>query len=144
MLIGEYTHTIDSKKRVSLPTKFRSVMGKKIIMTKGTDNCVYVYPMSEWKKVSAKLSSLLMGPTDQRKFKRLMTTGAAEISVDSIGRVLIPDFLKIFAKLKTRVVFTGVGDHIEVWDEKAWKIYKEKIENQADVLAEKLGEVGAI
>jgi len=100
--------------------------------------------MSEWKKVSAKLSSLLMGPTDQRKFKRLMTTGAAEISVDSIGRVLIPDFLKIFAKLKTRVVFTGVGDHIEVWDEKAWKIYKEKIENQADVLAEKLGEVGAI
>jgi len=144
MLIGEYTHTIDSKKRVSLPTKFRSVMGKKIIMTKGTDNCVYVYPMSEWKKLSGKLSNLLMGPTDQRKFKRLMTTGAAEISVDSIGRVLIPDFLKIFAKLKTRVVFTGVGDHIEVWDEKAWKIYKEKIENQADVLAEKLGELGAI
>ena len=144
MLIGEYTHTIDLKKRVSLPTKFRGVMGKKMIMTKGFDNCIYVYTMAEWKKMSGKLSGLLMGLADQRKFKRLMTTGAAEISLDSIGRVLIPDFLKVYAKLKTRVVFTGVGDHLEVWDEKAWKIYKEKIENQADVLAEKLGESGAI
>ncbi len=144
MLIGEYIHTIDIKKRVSLPTKFRAFMGKKMIMTKGSDNCVYVYTMAEWKKMSEKLSKLLMGPADQRKFKRLMTTGAAEISVDSIGRILIPDFLKIYAKLKTRVVFTGVGDHIEIWDEKTWEIYKEKIENQADVLAEKLGEIGAI
>ncbi|MEA2112744.1 MAG: division/cell wall cluster transcriptional repressor MraZ [Patescibacteria group bacterium] len=144
MLIGEYTHTIDSKKRVSLPTKFRTSMGKKMVMTKGADNCVYVYTVAEWKKMSEKLSNLLMGPTDQRKFKRLMTTGAAEISTDSIGRVLIPDFLKTYAKLKTRVVFTGVGDHVEVWDEKTWKAYREKIENQADVLAEKLGELGAI
>ncbi len=144
MLIGEYTHTIDSKKRVSLPANFRVLMGKKMVMTKGADNCVYVYPLAEWKKMSEKLSRLLMGPTDQRKFKRLMTTGAAEVSVDSIGRVLIPDFLKMYAGLKTKVVFTGVGDHIEVWDEKAWKTYREKIENQADVLSERLGELGAI
>lgn len=144
MLIGEYTHTIDAKKRVSLPTKFRGAMGKKMVMTKGADNCVYVYTITGWKKVSEKLSQLSMGATDQRKFKRLMMTGATEVSTDSIGRVLIPDFLKVYGCLKTKVVFTGVGDHIEVWDEKAWKIYREKIENQADILAERLGELGAI
>ena len=144
MLIGEYTHTIDIKKRVSLPTKFRSVLGKKMIMTKGADNCVYVYPLTEWKKWSEKLSKLSMGSTDQRKYKRLMTTGAAEVEVDSVGRVLIPDFLKIYAGLKMKVVFTGVGNYAEIWDEKAWRTYREKIENQVDVLAEKLGELGAI
>lgn len=144
MLIGEYTHTIDSKKRVSLPASFRTLMGKKMVMTKGSDNCVYVYPLSEWKKVTEKLSQLSMGSGDQRKFKRLMLTGATEVTTDAIGRVLIPDFLKMYGCLKTKVVFTGVGDHVEVWDEKAWKTYREKIENQADVLAERLGELGAI
>ncbi|MCK5021708.1 MAG: division/cell wall cluster transcriptional repressor MraZ [Candidatus Pacebacteria bacterium] len=144
MLIGEYTHTIDSKKRVSLPTKFRGVMGKKMIMTKGSDDCIYVYAMSEWKKVSEKLAGLSMGQADQRGFKRLMVAGATEVSLDSIGRVLVPDFLKSYGKLKTKVVFAGVSDHIEIWDEKIWKTYKEKIEGQADILAEKLGEIGVI
>jgi len=144
MLIGEYTHTIDVKKRVSLPANFRTLMGKKMVMTKGSDNCVYVYPLAGWKKVSEKLSGLSMGASDQRKFKRLMLTGATEVSIDSIGRVLIPDFLKAYGCLKTKVVFTGVGDHVEIWDERVWKIYREKIENQADVLSERLGELGAI
>jgi MraZ protein len=144
MLIGEYTHAIDDKRRVSLPAKFRKEMGKKIIITHGLDNCLSAYTPSEWKKVSEKLAGLSMGQADQRSFNRFMLAGAVETDVDSIGRILIPDFLKDYARLKTKVVLTGVHSHIEVWDEKAWKTYKQKIESQADVLAEKLGEIGVI
>ncbi len=144
MLIGEYTHTIDSKKRVSLPAKFRKEMGKKVIMTHGLDNCLFVYTLAEWKKVSEKLSQLSIGQSDQRGFNRFMLAGAVEVNIDSIGRMLVPDFLKSFAKLKTKVVLAGVHSHIEIWDEKAWKGYKEKIQGQADSLAEKLGEIGVI
>lgn len=144
MLIGEHTHTIDTKKRVSLPSKFRKEMGKKVIITHGLDNCLFVYTITEWKKVSEKLAQLSMGQADQRGFNRFMLAGAVETSIDSIGRVLIPDFLKDFAKLKNKVVLAGVHSHIEIWDEKAWRLYKKRIENQADVLAEKLGEIGVI
>ncbi|MCG2695098.1 division/cell wall cluster transcriptional repressor MraZ [Candidatus Parcubacteria bacterium] len=144
MLIGEYTHTIDPKKRVSLPAKFRKEMGKKIVMTRGLDNCLSVYTPKEWGKVSEKLSRLSMGQADQRSFNRFMLAGAVETDVDSIGRVLIPDFLKEYARLKTKVVLTGVHSHIEIWDEKAWREYNKRIESQADVLAEKLGEIGVI
>ena len=144
MLIGEYTHTIDSKKRVSLPAKFRKEMGKKVIITHGLDNCLFVYTLAEWKKVSDKLSQLSMGQSDQRGFNRFMLAGAVGIDVDSIGRILVPDFLKTFAKLKTKVVLAGVHSHVEIWDEKAWRAYKQTIEKQADSLAEKLGEIGVI
>ena len=145
MLIGEYTHTIDTKKRVSLPAKFRKEVGKKVIITNGLDNCLSIYTIKAWEKVvSEKLSQLSIGQADQRSFNRFMLAGAVETSVDSIGRILIPDFLKNYAKLKTKVVLAGVHTHIEIWDEKAWRAYKKRIENQADVLAEKLGEIGVI
>ena len=144
MLIGEYTHSLDTKKRVSLPAKFRSVVGKKMIMTRGLDHCIYIYTLVEWKKVLEQLSNLSMLQADSRSFKRFMISGAEEITLDSVGRVLVPDFLKNYAKLRTKVVLAGVNDHIEIWDEKSWKIYKEKVENSADVLAEKLGEIGVI
>lgn len=144
MLIGEYTHSIDPKKRVSLPAKFRKEVGKKVIMTHGLDNCLFVYTVKEWEKVSEKLSHLSMGQSDQRGFNRFMLAGAVEIDVDSVGRILVPDFLKDFANLKTKVVLAGIYSHIEIWDEKAWRLYKKKIESQADVLAEKLGEIGVI
>ena len=144
MLIGEYTHSIDPKKRVSLPAKFRKEVGKKVIMTHGLDNCLSIYTIKEWEKISEKLSGLSMGQADQRSFNRFMLAGAVETEVDSVGRILIPDFLKDYAKLKTKVVLTGVHNHIEIWDEKMWRVYKQKIENQADALAEKLGEIGVI
>src|SRR3989338_1579176 len=144
MLICEYTHSIDPKKRVSLPAKFRKEVGKKVIMTHGLDNCLSIYTLKEWEKIAEKLGNLSMGQADQRSFNRFMLAGAVETDVDSVGRILVPDFLRDFAKLKNKVVLTGVHNHIEICDEKAWRTYKSKIENQADVLAEKLGEIGVI
>lgn len=144
MLIGEYTHTIDEKSRVSLPSKFRKEIGKKIIITHGLDNCLFVYSLAEWGKISAKVAELGIGQASRRGFNRFLLAGAVEAEVDSIGRILIPDFLKDFAGLKGKVVFAGVHNRLEVWDEKRWKTYKGQIEKEADVLAEKLGEIGAL
>ena len=112
MLIGEYTHTIDLKKRVSLPAKFRKEVGKKVIMTHGLDNCLSIYTIKEWEKIAEKLGNLSMGQADQRSFNRFMLAGAVETDVDSVGRILVPDFLRDFAKLKNKVVLTGVHNHI--------------------------------
>ncbi len=144
MLIGEYIHTVDDKKRISLPVRFRKEVGKKLVVTHGLDNCLFLYPLAEWKKISEKLGNLGIGQKDTRGFNRFMLAGAAEIEVDSIGRILIPEFLKEFAALGTRVVFTGVHNRIEIWNEKRWNDYKKRVLSQADQLAEKLGEIGVI
>ena len=144
MLIGEYKHSIDSKKRLSLPAKFRKEIGKNMVITRGFDNCLYVYPVTEWKKVADKLRNLSMGQATTRGFTRFMLSGAIDVSFDSLGRILVPDFLKEFAGLKSKVTVVGINDHIEIWNDKAWDQYKKRIEKQADVLAEKLGEIGAI
>lgn len=144
MLIGEYRHTIDVKKRLSFPAKFRKEIGKKMVITRGLDNCLYIYSPKEWNKVSEKLSHLSMGQSDTRGFTRFMLSGALEVGLDSLGRILVPDFLKDFAHLKSKVVLVGINDHVEIWDEKAWDTYKKRIEKQADILAEKLGEIGVI
>lgn len=146
MLIGEYTHTQDDKKRISLPSKFRKEMGKKVVVTHGLDNCLFMYTTKEWVKISEKLGNLSMGQADSRGFNRIMLAGAQEIDVDSIGRILLPEFLREFAGLeaKNRVVFAGVHSRVEVWDESRWKDYKSRILKKADQLAEKLGEIGVI
>ncbi|MFA6094742.1 MAG: division/cell wall cluster transcriptional repressor MraZ [Candidatus Paceibacterota bacterium] len=144
MLIGEYKHTIDEKNRVSLPAKFRKELGKKIVLTRGLDNCLFIYTEKEWGKIAEKIAALGMGQADTRGFNRFMLAGAIETEVDSIGRILLPDFLKTFAHVSEKVVITGVHNRVEVWDEKIWGEYKERIERQADALAEKLGDIGMI
>jgi MraZ protein len=144
MLIGEYTHTIDDKNRISLPVRFRKEVGKKIVVTHGLDNCIFLYSMNEWKRVAEKLGGLGIGQSDTRGFNRFMLAGAVELDVDSIGRILIPDFLKKFADLKEKVVFAGVHSRVEIWNSTRWTEYKERVEKQADKLAEKLGEIGAL
>ncbi len=144
MLIGEYTHTVDEKNRVSLPVKFRKEIGKKVVVTHGLDNCIFLYSISEWQKVAGKLAELGIGQSDTRGFNRFMLAGAVEVEVDSIGRILVPDFLKTFADLKEKVVFAGVHNRVEIWNSVRWAEYKKVIEGQADKLAEKLGEIGAL
>ncbi len=142
MLIGEYIHTIDEKNRVSLPAKFRKELGKKIIITPGLGQCLFIFTVKEWEKVSKKLSDsendLSFLKADQRSFNRYMFGRAAEVEVDSIGRMLIPEFLQQGIKLRDKAAIIGVKDRVEIWNEKAWGEQKEKIEREAESLAEKL------
>ncbi len=144
MLIGEYRHTMDDKNRLSLPAKFRKEMGKKIIITRGLDRCLFGYPMSEWKKFSQQLASLSIGSAEGRGFTRAMLGGATEIEVDASGRVLVPDHLKSYAGLSTKVVVAGIHNRIELWNEDAWNKYTNGVEQDANQLAQKLADIGMI
>ncbi|HEY4500379.1 MAG TPA: division/cell wall cluster transcriptional repressor MraZ [Candidatus Paceibacterota bacterium] len=144
MLIGEYIHSIDEKNRISLPAKFRERMGKKVVVTPGLDHCLFVFMPREWEKISTKLSEASIGQSDSRSFSRFMFGGAIEADVDSIGRILVPDFLQNWANLKGKVAVVGVQSRVEIWNEKAWTSYKKGVEGKAGALAEKLGQVGVI
>jgi len=147
MLIGEYTHTLDDKNRISLPSKFRTEVGKKIVVTYGLDNCLFLFPQKEWQVIAKKLAERGMLQADTRGFNRFMLGGAVEIEVDSIGRILLPDHLRDFAGVsgkKDNAVFVGVYDKVEVWSESRWKAYKKQVVSKALGLAEKLGQVGAV
>jgi len=143
MLIGEYIHTIDEKNRVSMPAKFRKELGRKIIITPGLGQCLFIFTTKEWEKVSQKLSSsdsdLSFLKADQRNFNRYMFGRAAEVEIDSIGRMLIPEFLQEGIRLRDKAAIIGVRDRLEVWNEKAWSEQKEMVSKQAEQLAERLG-----
>mgnify|MGYP003427169066 CR=1 FL=1 len=99
MFIGEFTHTLDEKKRLSLPSRFRKELGKKVIITYGFDNCLFMFTLSEWGKKAAAFGDLSLGNPDSRAFNRFMFGGAVEVDVDSAGRILIPDFLREYTGL---------------------------------------------
>lgn len=142
MLIGEYKHSLDPKKRVAIPAKFRKEIGKKAVITIGTNQCITLYPMTEWEKVAENLSGLPTGSAETRSFVRLFLSRAADVEIDALGRILIPDYLKEFAGLKEKVVIVGVYKRLEIWSEENWENYRQNIEKQTDILAEKLGELG--
>jgi MraZ protein len=144
MFIGEYRYLIDEKKRVSIPPKFRKELGKKAIITRGLDGCLFLYSQSEWKKLAEKLGKLPLGQADARGFQRIMLSGAMETSIDNLGRILIPDYLKDYAKLKKRVVVVGLYNHIELWDEARWNQYQKKSEKEVGDMAERLSQLGGI
>jgi MraZ protein len=144
MFIGEFTHTIDDKKRLAMPKKIVSELGKRVVMTRGLDGALFIYPLKTWGTIAKRLQELSFTSADSRGFNRFMLSGASEVEVDSLGRVLIPEYLKEFAGLKTKVVIAGVSDRVELWDEEKWSSYKATIERDADKLAEKLAQVGVL
>lgn len=129
MFIGEYTHTVDEKNRFSLPAKFRKDLGRKVVVTRGKDHCLFLYPAKTWARISEEVQKLGHVESDHR-YTRFTFAGAAEIEIDTIGRVLIPEFLREFAGLKGSITITGVHDRVELWDEKRWQAYRKKLESE--------------
>lgn len=144
MLIGEYTHTLDEKNRMSLPVKFRKEIGSSVVIAPGLDNCLSLFTIKEWQKISSKLSDSSMLASDNRSFSRFMFGQAVDVGVDSQGRILIPENLKNRSKLSSKVVVIGVQNRVEIWNEKTWNDYKKVVEKEADALADKLGQIGVL
>jgi MraZ protein len=142
MIIGQYEYTIDSKKRLALPAKFRGELGKKVIITRGIENCLVVYTEKEWKVMSEKLGSLPISQTEARSFARIILGSAMEAYLDKLGRILVPDYLKSIAGLKKDVMICGLSNRFEIWDKKKWDIYKGKAEKEVISMVSKLGNLG--
>lgn len=142
MFLGEYTYLIDDKKRLAIPSKFREALGKKAVITRGLDNCLFLYPMNDWDVLAKKLSQMPLSQADARGFARIMLAGAMEVSLDRLGRILVPDYLKDYAGLKKEAVVAGLYNRIEIWDKTIWQGYKQKTEKEAGNIAERLKELG--
>lgn len=151
MLIGEYKHNLDAKRRLAIPSKFRKELGEGLpagqagaILTRGLDNCLFIFPSKYWTPFAEMLAGLSLAKQDTRAFARLFLSGAVEVEFDSLGRILVPDHLKKYASLKKSVVVAGLFNRLEIWDEDRWNGYKTNLEKNSDKIAEKLGELGLI
>lgn len=142
MFIGEYSHSVDPKKRLALPSKFRKELGGKVVVTRGLDKCLFVYPLKTWNEIAEKLGTLPMGESGTRSFVRLMLAGATDADVDSQGRILLPEYLKEYAGLDRNVTVAGLFNRLEIWDEEKWKAYRQGAEENTDEIAEQLGKLG--
>lgn len=142
MFLGEFQHNLDLKGRMALPAKFRSELKKGAIITRGIDECLFVFPKNEWQKLADKLVALPLTQSNSRAFVRLMMAGASESPIDSQGRVLIPEYLKRYAKLNREAIVIGLYSRVEVWDKRIWEKYKYRTEKQSERIAEQLKELG--
>lgn len=111
-------------------------------MTRGLDNCLFIYPQAEWLKLSGKISDLPIGQAKSRAFARLMLSGAMEVEFDGQGRITLPEYLKKFAGLKKAVVMAGLMNRLEIWDEAKWRKYQTETERDSTDIAENLGSLG--
>lgn len=142
MFIGEYGHNLDEKGRLAIPVKFRAALNKGAVVTRGLDNCLFLYTKTEWAKLAEKLAALPFSQSNSRAFARLMLAGAMEVEIDKQGRVVLPEYLREFASLKKNVVLAGLYSRAEIWDEEKWKIYKTQTESNSNDIAEKMAELG--
>ncbi|MBL7575296.1 MraZ protein [Peptoniphilus asaccharolyticus DSM 20463] len=142
MLIGEYRHTLDAKGRVIIPSKFRDELKDNFIITKGLDNCLFIYPKSEWIKIEDKLKELPLTNRDVRSFVRTFYSGAVDESLDKQGRVVIPQSLRNHASIEKDVVIIGVSTRVEIWSTENWDNYNDSLGLSYEDIAEKMQELG--
>ena len=142
MFIGEYNHNVDEKGRVSLPVKFRAKLASGCVVTRGIDKCLWIYSLDEWEKLAEKISTLPITQKDSRNFSRLILSGAVDLSIDKLGRVNLPSYLKDYAGINKKVTITGMYNRIELWPEEAWNKFKKEMEDNSETIAENLSEIG--
>ena len=136
--MGEYNHTIDTKGRLIIPSKFREALGEEFVVTKGLDGCLFVYDNNEWKAFEEKLKSLPLTNKDARQFVRFFLAGAMTAEVDKQGRILLSSVLREFAGLEKEVVLVGVASRVEIWSKDRWEnaVSYDDMEEIAEHMAE--------
>lgn len=142
MFIGEYSHTIDTKGRLSIPVRFRDELGDRFIATKGLDQSLFVYPIHEWSILEGKLKQLPLTNKNARAFVRFFFSGATECELDTQGRIRIPVNLREHADLIKEVMVIGVGTRVEIWSQKVWNEYNSDDNLSYDEIACKMQELG--
>ncbi len=142
MFIGEYQHSIDSKGRMAIPAKFRPALKKGAIVTRGLDNCLFVYTKDEWQKLVEKIAQLPLAQQKSRAFSRMMLAGAMDVSLDAQGRILIPEYLRSFADVDKETIVAGLYNRLEIWDRGTWEKYKASTEKESTQIAEELEGLG--
>ncbi|NLO20538.1 MAG: division/cell wall cluster transcriptional repressor MraZ [Syntrophomonadaceae bacterium] len=142
MFLGEYQHALDNKGRITIPSRFRELLGERFVATKGLDNCIFLYPQEEWKSIEEKLHALPLTRSDVRSFVRFFFSGAAELELDKQGRTVLSLNLRSYAGIEKDVNVIGVGSRIEIWASDKWESYNQNAEASYEVIAENMIDLG--
>ncbi|NLK08838.1 MAG: division/cell wall cluster transcriptional repressor MraZ [Firmicutes bacterium] len=142
MFMGEWQHTIDAKGRLIIPARFREQLGERFVVTRGLDHCLFVYPLTEWAILEAKLKSLPLTQSDARRFVRFLFSGASECELDKQGRINLPNNLKAYAGLEKDAVIIGVSNRVEIWASQSWQTYVDEASDSYEEIAEKIVDLG--
>lgn len=144
MFIGEYYHSLDKKGRLIIPSKFREILSEKyedkFVITRGLDNCLFLYPPDEWREIERKIKNLPMSNKNVRAYKRYLTSGAVECVLDKQGRVMIPQNLRQYAHIEKDVVLIGVSEKIEIWGKENWQAYNKKTEESIEEITQEMSQ----
>ncbi len=136
MLAGEFSHNMDTKGRIMIPSKLRESLGERFVLTRGLDNCIFIYPMNEWEKLAENISKLPLNSKNSRMVSRFFLSAACECELDSQGRVKISGALIEYAELEKECVTLGVNNRLEVWNKNKWNEYVEDIKDNVNDIAE--------
>ncbi len=131
MFLGEFTHTIDNKGRLTIPAKFRGLLAAGLVVTRGLDQNLMLYPLDEWEKLAQSISERPLSDKDMRDFRRRVFSGAADLTPDRQGRILLPQYLRDFAGIDSEVVINGMFNYLEIWSSEAWQTVRESIEDDS-------------
>jgi MraZ protein len=142
MFIGEYSHNLDEKGRLMIPKKFQQELAAGAIVTRGLDQCLFLYTRQEWEKFAEKIASLPFAQSNTRAFARLMLAGAMDLELDKQGRVILPEYLRAYSRIQKNVVVAGLYNRLELWDADTWRQYTEKNEAESNAIAEQMGVLG--
>ena len=140
MFIGEYHHSIDDKGRLIIPSKFREELGKNFFITRGIENCLFVYSLDSWNEIVRKIESLPFTKKDARTFARFFLSGASEAEFDKQGRINITSPLISYAKITKECIVIGTGDRLEIWSEELWNEFFTSAKDSMSDIAENLFE----
>ncbi len=141
MFIGEYQHNLDTKGRITMPSKFREELGNTFYITKGMDGCLFVFPEAEWIEMDKKINALRLSRKDARGIARLFYAGAIDVSLDKMGRVLLPGNLRQYASLEKEAIIIGVSSRVEIWDKDRWQSYNNDDDFNYDMLTESMADL---
>lgn len=142
MFLGEFRHSIDKKARVILPAKFRDALKDGVVVTRGLDNCLWIFSKTEWMQVEDGIRKLSLTKNNARKFTRFLLSGASEEELDRQGRISLPQQLREHAGLERDIVIIGVSDRLEIWSKENWDKYAKEAEGSFADVAEELTEFG--
>jgi MraZ protein len=141
MFLGEFIHSIDGKGRLTVPAKFRAALAAGMVVTRGLDRCLFVFPAAQWERRSKAIAKMPLTQRDARAFSRFVFSGAMDVVPDKQGRVLLPAYLREYAGIDGDAIIIGLHDRIEIWNPDRWRDVKLEAEENMELIAEKLGDL---
>lgn len=140
--MGEHEHNLDERGRIAIPAKFRSKLGEAVVITRGFDRCLLVYPIEVWQAISDKMATVSVANDDGRESLRFLFSRASDVEIDKQGRILIPASLRDYANIRDTVILIGMNTRFEIWDKATWEEVRARLDSNGPAIAQRIDQMG--